>query len=92
MRGILAVIIVLIGMVECKKEAKVPCYYIFGDSLSDAGNNNQLNTLAKANYPPYGLDFPGGIPTGRFSNGLTFVDRISKYIYCFFFFYLQRPF
>ncbi|CAO2842276.1 unnamed protein product [Amaranthus hypochondriacus] len=78
MRGILAVIIVLIGMVECKKEAKVPCYYIFGDSLSDAGNNNQLNTLAKANYPPYGLDFPGGIPTGRFSNGLTFVDRITE--------------
>ena len=82
MRGILAVIVVMIvlmGMVECKKEeAKVACYYIFGDSLSDAGNNNQLNTLAKANYPPYGLDFPGGVPTGRFSNGLTFVDRISK--------------
>ncbi|KAK9696884.1 hypothetical protein RND81_08G003200 [Saponaria officinalis] len=57
---------------------RVPCYFIFGDSLSDVGNNNALNTKAKANYPPYGIDFPGGIPTGRFSNGLNFVDRISQ--------------
>ncbi|KAL9236867.1 hypothetical protein vseg_011487 [Gypsophila vaccaria] len=57
---------------------RVPCYFIFGDSLSDVGNNNNLSTKAKANYPPYGIDFPGGIPTGRFSNGLNFVDRITQ--------------
>ncbi|KAG8484986.1 hypothetical protein CXB51_021588 [Gossypium anomalum] len=43
---------------------QVPCYFIFGDSLSDNGNNNNLNTLAKVNYSPYGIDFPKG-PTGR---------------------------
>lgn len=47
---------------------QVPCYFIFGDSLVDNGNNNQLTSIAKANYLPYGIDFPGG-PTGRFSNG-----------------------
>ncbi|KAE8660282.1 GDSL-like Lipase/Acylhydrolase superfamily protein, putative isoform 2 [Hibiscus syriacus] len=44
---------------------EVPCYFIFGDSLSDNGNNNNLKTLAKVNYPPYGVDFPGG-PTGSY--------------------------
>ncbi|KAL2927976.1 hypothetical protein RDABS01_001679 [Bienertia sinuspersici] len=40
-------------------EPKVPCFFIFGDSLSDVGNNNNLNTKAKVNYPPYGIDFCG---------------------------------
>ncbi|XP_074308001.1 GDSL esterase/lipase At5g45670-like [Silene latifolia] len=65
-----------IGLVH--STPRVPCYFIFGDSLSDVGNNNNLNTKAKANYPPYGIDFPGGVPTGRFSNGLNFVDRIAE--------------
>ncbi|XP_061356076.1 GDSL esterase/lipase At1g29670-like [Gastrolobium bilobum] len=56
---------------------QVPCYFIFGDSLVDNGNNNQLSSLAKANYLPYGIDFPGG-PTGRFSNGKTTVDVIAE--------------
>ncbi|XP_024438539.2 GDSL esterase/lipase At1g29660 [Populus trichocarpa] len=54
-------------------EPKVPCYFIFGDSLVDSGNNNNLETIAKVNYPPYGIDFPGG-PTGRFTNGRTIAD------------------
>lgn len=54
-----------------------PCYFIFGDSLVDNGNNNQLNSLARANYFPYGIDFAFG-PTGRFSNGRTTVDVIGK--------------
>ncbi|GJN14946.1 hypothetical protein PR202_gb01825 [Eleusine coracana subsp. coracana] len=56
---------------------QVPCYFVFGDSLVDSGNNNVIVSLARANYPPYGIDFAGG-PTGRFSNGLTTVDVISK--------------
>lgn len=56
---------------------QVPCYFIFGDSLVDNGNNNQLSSLAKANYLPYGIDFPAG-PTGRFSNGKTTVDVIGE--------------
>lgn len=57
---------------------QVPCYFIFGDSLVDNGNNNNIASLARANYPPYGIDFPDG-PTGRFSNGLTTIDVICKF-------------
>ncbi|XP_073525449.1 uncharacterized protein [Phyllobates terribilis] len=54
-----------------------PCYFIFGDSLVDNGNNNNIASLARANYLPYGIDFPGG-PTGRFCNGRTSVDVITE--------------
>ncbi|CAA6660221.1 unnamed protein product [Spirodela intermedia] len=54
----------------------VPAMFIFGDSLIDNGNNNNLASFAKANYYPYGIDFAGG-PTGRFSNGYTVVDEIA---------------
>uniref|UniRef100_A0A2N9HZN5 GDSL esterase/lipase n=1 Tax=Fagus sylvatica TaxID=28930 RepID=A0A2N9HZN5_FAGSY len=57
-------------------EQQVPCYFIFGDSLVDNGNNNGIATMAKANYPPYGIDFPNG-PTGRFCNGRTMADFIG---------------
>ncbi|KAJ7968807.1 GDSL esterase/lipase family [Quillaja saponaria] len=58
-------------------EPQVPCYFIFGDSLVDNGNNNELQSLARANYLPYGIDFQGG-PTGRFSNGKTTVDVVGE--------------
>lgn len=35
----------------------VPTLYVFGDSTVDVGNNNNLNTAAKANVFPYGIDF-----------------------------------
>ncbi|KAG6738281.1 hypothetical protein POTOM_057890 [Populus tomentosa] len=56
---------------------QVPCFFIFGDSLADSGNNNNLVTAAKANYRPYGIDFPNGT-TGRFTNGRTVVDIIGE--------------
>ncbi|PIN04347.1 Triacylglycerol lipase [Handroanthus impetiginosus] len=58
-------------------ETLVPCYFIFGDSLVDNGNNNARNTIAKANYPPYGIDYPDG-PTGRFTNGRNVADIIAE--------------
>ncbi|XP_021276058.1 GDSL esterase/lipase At1g29660-like [Herrania umbratica] len=58
-------------------DPQVPCYFIFGDSLSDNGNNNNLKTLAKVNYRPYGIDFPEG-PAGRFSNGRNMQDVIVE--------------
>ncbi|KAL6176662.1 hypothetical protein ACLB2K_053295 [Fragaria x ananassa] len=64
------------GATEGRKEM-VPAMFIFGDSLIDNGNNNNLPSFAKANYPPYGIDFSGG-PTGRFSNGYTMVDEIAE--------------
>ncbi|KAJ0712538.1 putative triacylglycerol lipase [Helianthus annuus] len=56
--------------------AQVPGFFIFGDSLVDNGNNNGLVTLARANYRPYGIDFPLGA-SGRFTNGRTFVDALG---------------
>ncbi|XP_015886207.2 GDSL esterase/lipase At1g33811-like [Ziziphus jujuba] len=58
-------------------QAQVPCFFIFGDSLVDNGNNNRIVTLARANYRPYGIDFPQGT-TGRFTNGRTFVDVLAQ--------------
>ncbi|KAH9610977.1 hypothetical protein KSS87_016753 [Heliosperma pusillum] len=57
----------------------VPCLFIFGDSLSDSGNNNPLLSFAKANYLPYGIDFPGGA-TGRFCNGRTTIDLVGDHL------------
>jgi len=59
-------------------EPVVACLFVFGDSLSDSGNNNNRATLGRANFRPYGIDFPQG-PTGRFTNGRTSVDFISTY-------------
>ncbi|CAA0820311.1 GDSL esterase/lipase 7 [Striga hermonthica] len=56
----------------------VPAIYVLGDSLFDSGNNNLLPTLAKADYWPYGMNFNGGRPTGRFTNGRTVVDFIAE--------------
>ncbi|KAK4477500.1 hypothetical protein RD792_016726 [Penstemon davidsonii] len=54
--------------------------YIFGDSLVDAGNNNYLPTLSKANMTPNGIDFKasGGVPTGRYTNGRTIGDIVGE--------------
>nr|DAD40556.1 TPA_asm: hypothetical protein HUJ06_014879 [Nelumbo nucifera] len=54
--------------------------YIFGDSLVDAGNNNYLNTLSKADISPNGIDFKasGGNPTGRYTNGRTIGDIVGE--------------
>nr|XP_017227503.1 PREDICTED: GDSL esterase/lipase At1g29660-like [Daucus carota subsp. sativus] len=42
-------------------------------------NNNELQPLARANYPPYGTDYPTG-PTRRFTNGRTYVDFIAEFL------------
>ncbi|GFP80947.1 GDSL esterase/lipase at2g23540 [Phtheirospermum japonicum] len=54
--------------------------FIFGDSLVDAGNNNYLQTLSKANIAPNGIDFKasGGSPTGRYTNGRTIGDIVGE--------------
>ncbi|GJR68732.1 GDSL esterase/lipase [Tanacetum coccineum] len=52
--------------------------FVFGDSSVDPGNNNGLKTDAKSNFPPYGMDFFSGHPTGRFSNGRLATDYIAE--------------
>ncbi|QCD86971.1 zeta-carotene desaturase [Vigna unguiculata] len=58
--------------------AKVPAMIVFGDSSVDAGNNNYIATVARSNFQPYGRDFEGGKPTGRFSNGRITTDFLSQ--------------
>ncbi|CAN6582245.1 unnamed protein product [Malus baccata var. baccata] len=69
-------VVMALGMLSCGAEARA--FFVFGDSLVDAGNNNYLATSARADSPPYGIDYPTRRPTGRFSNGLTIPDYISQ--------------
>jgi hypothetical protein len=57
----------------------VEAMFVFGSSLVDNGNNNFLNGsgAVRADYPPYGVDFPPG-PTGRFSNGRNTIDALGE--------------
>lgn len=79
--GVVMMILVLLcstSIGSASAPAQVPAMFAFGDSLIDVGNNNYLSSLAKSNYYPYGCDFGAG-PTGRFSNGRTFVDLLGWY-------------
>lgn len=55
----------------------VPALFVIGDSSVDAGTNNYLPTLARADHLPYGRDFDTHNPTGRFCNGRIPVDYIG---------------
>lgn len=76
---VVCVVVLVLNLGCYRAEPQVPCYFIFGDSLVDNGNNNQLRSLARADYLPYGIDFGG--PTGRFSNGKTTVDVVGKLLF-----------
>ncbi|XP_024526415.1 GDSL esterase/lipase 7 isoform X2 [Selaginella moellendorffii] len=60
--------------------ANVPALFIFGDSLIDVGNNNYINSLAKADVRYNGIDYNHGVPTGRFCNGRTIPDFLGEYL------------
>ena len=51
--------------------------FVFGDSLYDPGNNNYIQTIFKANFPPYGESY-FRVPTGRPSDGRLIPDFISN--------------
>ncbi|XP_037449299.1 GDSL esterase/lipase EXL1-like [Triticum dicoccoides] len=71
-RGLLLVLMALLPSAHgaaAMARSKISAAFMFGDSIVDPGNNNDRLTEAKANFPPYGQDFPGGVATGRFSNG-----------------------
>ncbi|XP_027079393.1 GDSL esterase/lipase At2g23540 [Coffea arabica] len=79
---LLLVVISLSSFGNCQydEDTKQGASYIFGDSLVDAGNNNYIPTLSRANIPPNGIDFraSGGSPTGRYTNGRTIGDIIGE--------------
>uniref|UniRef100_A0ACD5V4V9 Uncharacterized protein n=1 Tax=Avena sativa TaxID=4498 RepID=A0ACD5V4V9_AVESA len=57
----------------------VTAVIVFGDSTVDTGNNNQIGTTLRSDFPPYGRDMPGGArATGRFGNGRLPPDFISE--------------
>jgi hypothetical protein len=59
--------------------SRVPAVIVFGDSTVDTGNNNQIATTLRSDFPPYGRDMPGGArATGRFGNGRLPPDFISE--------------
>ncbi|CAA2994519.1 GDSL esterase lipase At5g55050-like [Olea europaea subsp. europaea] len=61
------------------KAQSVPAIYVFGDSLVDVGNNKHLPlSLLRADLPHNGVDYPGGKPTGRFSNGKNSADFLAE--------------
>lgn len=71
----LCLILTVLSNVVLETEARA--FFVFGDSLVDNGNNNYLATSARADSPPYGIDYPTHRPTGRFSNGYNIPDLIS---------------
>ncbi|OEL37470.1 GDSL esterase/lipase LTL1 [Dichanthelium oligosanthes] len=77
--SVLATVLAVIGMLATPSEC-ARTFFVFGDSLVDNGNNNYLMTTARADSPPYGIDFPTHRPTGRFSNGKNIPDIISEHL------------
>lgn len=79
--NILCLILLIVTLfVATQSSPLAPALYIFGDSLVDNGNNNMLLTLAKADYDPYSINFPGQVSRGRFTDGRTVADFIGKII------------
>ena len=75
---ILSLVLLVVGVIVSGAEARPRAFFVFGDSLVDSGNNNYLATTARADAPPYGIDYPPSHrPTGRFSNGYNIPDLIS---------------
>ncbi|MBS0446251.1 MAG: PEP-CTERM sorting domain-containing protein [Proteobacteria bacterium] len=63
-----------LGMALSAQAGLYSSLYVFGDSLSDAGNDLIITggTVPTATY------YTDGIHTGRFTNGLTYADRLAS--------------
>ncbi|XVF35930.1 hypothetical protein REPUB_Repub19eG0014200 [Reevesia pubescens] len=66
------------ALIKLPPNETFPAVIVFGDSIVDAGNNNDLQTLIRCNFLPYGQDFEGGLPTGRFCNGKIPSDLVAE--------------
>lgn len=75
--GLTSTTLILLVLLRSCFAKSVPANFVFGDSLVEAGNNNYIPSLSKANFIPNGIDFGG--PTGRFTNGRTIIDIIGKF-------------
>ena len=68
----------VLGMVQLA-ESTVPTLFVFGDSLLDTGNNNNLSTLVKSSSPPY-AGYPVEGSGGRFSNDPVLIDFVGEFL------------
>ncbi|CAN0870823.1 GDSL esterase/lipase At1g74460 [Linum grandiflorum] len=76
--SILLLMVTLVSVINIHGCQCKTVQFIFGDSLSDVGNNIKLQkSLAQASLPWYGIDFGNGLPNGRFTNGRTVADIIG---------------
>ncbi|KAF4360927.1 GDSL esterase/lipase EXL3 [Cannabis sativa] len=66
------------GLIKLPPNQTVPAVIVFGDSIMDTGNNNALKTLVKCDFAPYGENFRGRVPTGRFGDGKVPSDLIAE--------------
>ncbi|GMH12650.1 hypothetical protein Nepgr_014491 [Nepenthes gracilis] len=71
-------LLLLAFSVVVKGQPLVPAIFLFGDSVVDVGNNNDLHTVVKSDFPPYGRDFVDSRPTGRFCNGKLATDFTAE--------------
>lgn len=71
----LSQLLLLLGVGAPGSEHHV-AFFIFGDSISDVGNNNYLPYAPKVNFWPYGETF-FHYPTGRSCDGRLLVDFIG---------------
>lgn len=76
--SLVSVLVTFLALAAAPAASAARAFFVFGDSLVDNGNNNYLLTTARADAPPYGIDFPTHLATGRFSNGLNIPDIISN--------------
>ncbi|XP_031488570.1 GDSL esterase/lipase At1g71691-like [Nymphaea colorata] len=72
-----SILLILSRFSTATTESNVKAMFVFGDSVVDGGNNDFLDTTAKCNYFPYGVDFPLGA-TGRCTNGRTSADILGQ--------------
>ncbi|KAI6705569.1 hypothetical protein NL676_008531 [Syzygium grande] len=75
----LIMLVLLLALKQLIAKPLVPCFFVFGDSVNDNGNNVNLPSAFRPVFLPYGIDFPDG-PTGRYSNGRNFVDVVEQFL------------
>ncbi|AEE35772.1 GDSL esterase/lipase EXL3 [Arabidopsis thaliana] len=56
----------------------IPAVIAFGDSIVDTGMNNNVKTVVKCDFLPYGINFQSGVATGRFCDGRVPADLLAE--------------
>lgn len=78
MRLRLSILVLMISLFIASSAAALPysALYVFGDSLSDQGNFFAVTADSPIGQRPP-LEYTDGTNTGRFTNGLNYIDRLA---------------